>query len=91
MDKDRLKHMKIYAPFAGVVRFLVADGQHVTTGDELAIVEAAKLEAPVLAPGPGLVVRSQHEDFVDVHGGDELLSIAALANSQTTQHTKTDT
>ncbi|MBC2681803.1 acetyl-CoA carboxylase biotin carboxyl carrier protein subunit [Corynebacterium anserum] len=67
--------MKIYAPFAGVVRFLVADGQTVETGDQLAVVEAVKLEAPVLAPGPGVVQRSIHEDFVDVAGGDEILRL----------------
>lgn len=67
--------MKIYAPFAGVVRFLVADGQSVDTGDQLAVVEAVKLEAPVLAPAPGVVRRSVHEDFVDVSGGDEILEL----------------
>ncbi|WP_273352682.1 acetyl-CoA carboxylase biotin carboxyl carrier protein subunit [Corynebacterium resistens] len=69
--------MNIHAPFAGIVRFLVADGAIVTTGQELAIVEAVKLEAPVLAPGPGRVVRVIHEDFVDVTGGDVLLKIEA--------------
>ena len=35
--------MDIYAPFAGIVRFEVADGQTVATGDRLAVVEAVKL------------------------------------------------
>lgn len=67
--------MKIYAPFAGVVRFSVTDGQVVTVGTELAVVETIKLEAPVLAPASGTVVRTQNEDFVDIQGGDQLLEI----------------
>ena len=67
--------MNIHAPFAGIVRFLVADGTNVHTGQELAVVEAMKLEAPVLAPGPGRVVRTIHEDFVDVAGGDVLMRL----------------
>lgn len=67
--------MKICAPFAGTVRFLVADGDQVDTGAPLAVVEAMKLEAPVLAPGPGMVRRSIHEDFISVTGGDELLEL----------------
>ncbi len=67
--------MKIYAPFAGIVRFEVADGERVETGQVLAVVEAVKLEAPVLAPGPGAVARGSVQDFADVHGGDELLEV----------------
>ncbi|WP_426706295.1 biotin/lipoyl-containing protein [Corynebacterium auriscanis] len=70
--------MNIHAPFAGIVRFLVADGTAVATGQELAIVEAVKLEAPVLAPGPGVVVRTIHEDFVDVAGGDVLMQLEPI-------------
>lgn len=47
--------MDICAPFAGIVRYHVATGDTVATGDALATVEAVKLEAPVLAPGPGTV------------------------------------
>jgi biotin carboxyl carrier protein len=70
--------MDIYAPFAGIVRFEVADGQTVDTGDRLAVVEAVKLEAPVEAPGPGTVRRGVVDDFADVSGGDALLRIEAL-------------
>ena len=69
--------MKIYAPFAGTVRYAVADGDTVRAGEPVAIVEAMKLEAPVLAPAPGIVRRVIHEDFVTVAGGDELLQIEA--------------
>lgn len=68
--------MKIHAPFAGIIRFSVADGQHVDTGAELAVVEAVKLEAPVLAPGPGIVHRlPELADFSDVTGGDVIVEL----------------
>lgn len=67
--------MKICAPFAGIVRYQVTPGAEVSTGDVLAIVEAVKLEAPVLAPGPGRVSALHTEDFSDVTGGDQLLEL----------------
>lgn len=67
--------MDICAPFAGIVRFHVSAGDPVDTGDPLATVEAVKLEAPVLAPGPGVVGRLAVEDFQDVLGGDLLLEV----------------
>ena len=67
--------MKICAPFAGIVRYHVAPGQTVATGDVLATVEAVKLEAPVAAPGPGVVAALGTEDFHDVVGGDVLLTL----------------
>ncbi|QFQ02608.1 Biotin/lipoyl attachment protein [Corynebacterium urogenitale] len=67
--------MKIHAPFAGIARFAVADGDSVEVGDVLAVVEAVKLEAPVVAPGPGIIRRSIHGDFVDIAGGDVLMEI----------------
>lgn len=65
--------MKICAPFAGIVHYKVAVGEIVATGQELASVEAVKLEAPVCAPGPGKVTALTKMDFADVLGGDELL------------------
>ncbi|MGP6174923.1 biotin/lipoyl-containing protein [Corynebacterium sp. A21] len=67
--------MKICAPFAGIVHYRVAQGTRVNTGDELATVEAVKLEAPVLAPGPGIVGTLKLADFADVIGGEELLEL----------------
>jgi biotin carboxyl carrier protein len=67
--------MDIHAPFAGIVRFAVEDGQTVATGDRLAVVEATKLESPVNAPGPGVVHRGAVEDFTRVDGGDRLLEL----------------
>ncbi|EPD70513.1 hypothetical protein HMPREF1219_00441 [Corynebacterium pyruviciproducens ATCC BAA-1742] len=46
-------------------------------GDTLASVEAVKLEAPLLAPVPGVVSALSAEDFSDVAGGDVLLTIDA--------------
>lgn len=67
--------MKICAPFAGIVRYVVSTGDAVATGDVLAMVETVKLEAPVVAPGPGVVGTLAFDDFADVTGGDELLEL----------------
>ncbi|HIW91616.1 MAG TPA: acetyl-CoA carboxylase biotin carboxyl carrier protein subunit [Candidatus Corynebacterium avicola] len=67
--------MDIFAPFAGIVRFTVEDGQVVDTGEKLAVVEAVKLESTVEAPGPGVARRGAVDDFADVAGGDLLLSL----------------
>ncbi|MEJ5928237.1 acetyl-CoA carboxylase biotin carboxyl carrier protein subunit [Corynebacterium sp. H128] len=69
--------MKICAPFAGIVRYVAAPGATVAVGDTLAIVETVKLEAPVLAPGPGVVSELAFEDFADVTGGDVLLELGS--------------
>ncbi|AHI03352.1 acetyl-CoA carboxylase biotin carboxyl carrier protein subunit [Corynebacterium falsenii] len=70
--------MRICAPFAGIVHYAVAEGDQVDTGAELATVEAVKLEAPVLAPGPGIIRHVALSDFSNVSGGDVLLEIEAL-------------
>lgn len=67
--------MDICAPFAGIVRFAVDDGEKVSTGDRLAVVEATKLESGVDAPGPGVVRRGEVSDFTRVDGGDVLLTL----------------
>lgn len=68
--------MDICAPFAGIVRYHVTTGDSVATGDALATVEAVKLEAPVLAPGPGTVGTLAKDDFSDVVGGELLLEVS---------------
>ncbi|MGO1950002.1 MAG: biotin/lipoyl-containing protein [Mycobacteriaceae bacterium] len=73
--------MDINAPFAGIVRFTVGDGQVVTTGDHLAVVEAVKLEATVDSPGPGVVRLGAVEEYADVTGGDLLLTVDAADTS----------
>ena len=67
--------MKSYAPVAGIIRFSVSDGQAVDTGAELAVVESVKLEAPVLAPGPGIVRLGAVGDHANVTGGDAILEL----------------
>lgn len=69
--------MNIYAPFAGIVRYHVAEGQPVDTGEVLATVEAIKLEAPVMAPGPGIVAKIVYPDFTDVLGGDNIIEVGS--------------
>ncbi|HIW96594.1 MAG TPA: acetyl-CoA carboxylase biotin carboxyl carrier protein subunit [Candidatus Corynebacterium gallistercoris] len=67
--------MKICAPFAGIIHYAVAEGTVVDTGSEIATVEALKLEAPVLAPGPGVVSQLLQEDFASVQGGEALVEL----------------
>lgn len=67
--------MKIFAPFAGIVHYFVTEGELVSTGEKLATVEALKLEAPILAPGPGVVKHIFLADFADVIGGEELMEV----------------
>ena len=69
--------MKIFAPFAGIVHYRVSQGESVDTGQVVAVVEAVKLEAALVAPGPGVVAQMNFADFDDCEGGDALLSIDA--------------
>ncbi|GAB3595219.1 Biotin/lipoyl attachment protein [Corynebacterium faecale] len=69
--------MKICAPFAGIVHYFVAEGDPVKTGEQIGTVEAIKLEAPILSPGPGVVASVEFDDFSDVTGGDVLLTLEA--------------
>lgn len=74
--------MDIFSPFAGHVRFEVTDGQPVSAGDRLAVVEAVKIEAPVAAPGPGVARLGTVADFSVVAGGDFLLHLDAPADGE---------
>lgn len=65
--------MRICAPFAGIVHYCVSPGEKVDTGAVLASVEAVKLEAPIPAPGPGVVKELLCENYADVAGGDALI------------------
>lgn len=65
----------VCAPFAGVARLQVAEGDDVTAGAPVAVVEAVKLEAPVPAPCPATVASVLVEDFSDVSGGDALVTL----------------
>lgn len=73
MATDR--ELGVFAPFAGIVRFTVHSGQDVVVGDEIAVVEALKLEAPVLAPAAGTVSSFAVDSESDVVGGQHLATI----------------
>ena len=73
--------VNVCAPFAGVVRWEVAEKDSVTTGQVIAVVEAVKLEAPVLAPCPGTVAEVGAGQFVDVEGGQLLARIDPTAGT----------
>lgn len=65
----------VCAPFAGVVRWEATENAAVETGQLIAVVEAVKLEAPVVAPCPGTVAEIAVGQFVDVEGGQLLARI----------------
>ncbi|WP_018023757.1 acetyl-CoA carboxylase biotin carboxyl carrier protein subunit [Corynebacterium ulceribovis] len=67
--------MNICAPFAGIVHLEVAEGDTVDTGQTIAVVETVKLQAPVVAPGPGTIAAINVANFADVTGGDVLLEL----------------
>lgn len=66
----------VHAPFAGVARLQVAEGDRVAVGQPVAVVEAVKLEAAVVAPCPGVIIDAASADYADVAGGDVLVRIA---------------
>lgn len=76
----------VCAPFAGVVRWEVVENDSVTTGQVIAVVEAVKLEAPVVAPCPGTVAEVAAGQFVDVEGGQLLARIDPTAGSTPAQN-----
>ncbi|WP_448851043.1 biotin/lipoyl-containing protein [Corynebacterium sp. 335C] len=65
----------VCAPFAGVARLQVAEGDEVAVGQPVAVVEAVKLEAAVVAPCPGVVAHVAAADYADVAGGDAVARI----------------
>ncbi|HWC23254.1 MAG TPA: biotin/lipoyl-containing protein [Flexivirga sp.] len=65
----------ITAPFGGVVTFTVAVGDRVRAGDVVAVIEAMKLEAALIAPTAGRVQRLAIPDQSLVEGGDVVLEI----------------
>lgn len=50
--------LEIHAEISGVVvELLVQEGKHIQEGDELLVLEAMKMEMPILAPRNGKVSR----------------------------------
>ena len=66
---------EVPAPFSGVVTLTVAAGDTVAVGDQVATIEAMKMEAAITAPGAGTVQRLAIGAAQAVEGGDLLLVI----------------
>ena len=65
---------ELYSPMVGkVIRFLVAEGDAVEEDEPLLMLEALKMEVPVVAPADGFV-----KEFC-VKEGDEVESDTVLA------------
>jgi pyruvate carboxylase len=63
------------APFAGVVTLVVEVGATVTAGQQVATIEAMKMEAAITTPVAGVVKRASIGHAQAVEGGDLLLEI----------------
>ncbi len=73
----------IRAPFpAVVVAMRVAPGSVVSRGDVVAVLEAMKLEMPLVAPFAGRVSRVLVQSNVQVGAGDPLLRIEAVSDEE---------
>ncbi len=67
---------QVPAPFAGVVTLTVEVGAEVTAGQQVATIEAMKMEAAITTPVAGTVQRLAIGHAQAVEGGDLLLEIA---------------
>lgn len=66
--------MRICAPFAGIVRYHVADRSEVNEGQLIAGIEASRVETNISAPCDGTVTFIAAESS-DVVGGDFIFKI----------------
>ncbi len=67
---------QVPAPFAGVVTLTVEVGQEVAAGQQVATIEAMKMEAAITSPVAGTVQRLAIGPAQAVEGGDLLVEIA---------------
>ncbi|MCA0295327.1 MAG: pyruvate carboxylase [Actinobacteria bacterium] len=67
---------QVPAPFAGVVTLTVEVGDEVTAGQQVATIEAMKMEAAITTPVAGTVQRLAIGHAQAVEGGDLLLEIS---------------
>ncbi|MFI8589700.1 pyruvate carboxylase [Dietzia maris] len=67
----------VAAPFAGAVTITVEEGDVVEAGDQVATIEAMKMEASITAPNGGTVSRIAFSGAAQVVGGDLLVAIRA--------------
>ena len=68
---------QVPAPFAGVVTLVVEVGDEVAAGQQVATIEAMKMEAAITTPVSGVVKRLAIGHAQAVEGGDLLLEIAS--------------
>jgi pyruvate carboxylase len=66
---------EIPAPFAGVVTLIVEPGESIRAGQQVATIEAMKMEAAITSPVAGTVTRLSIGHAQAVEGGDLLLVI----------------
>ena len=66
---------QVPAPFSGVVTLTVAAGDTVAVGDQVATIEAMKMEASITSPVAGTVQRVALQQAQTVEGGDLLLVV----------------
>ncbi|WP_182349257.1 pyruvate carboxylase [Tomitella gaofuii] len=72
---DRTAAGQVPAPFAGVVTLAVEPGSVVEAGENIAGIEAMKMEAAITAPVTGTVTRAAVAEVAQVEGGDLLVVI----------------
>ena len=70
---DRSDPGQVAAPFAGVVTLQVLEGDTVDAGQQVATIEAMKMEAAITAPVGGTVERLAISEVQQVEGGDLLV------------------
>ncbi|WP_129659283.1 pyruvate carboxylase [Rothia uropygialis] len=65
----------VAAPFAGAVTISVSEGDEVKEGDQIATIEAMKMEASITSPISGKVSRVMFNDIRQVAGGDLVIAV----------------
>lgn len=65
----------VAAPFSGAVTVVVAEGESVTAGQQVATIEAMKMEASINAPVSGTVERIVLSGTTPLEGGDLVIVI----------------
>jgi pyruvate carboxylase len=72
---DKSNGQQVSAPFAGVVTLQVSEGETVVAGQQVATIEAMKMEAGITAPRSGTVARLAIKSVQQVEGGDLILEL----------------
>ncbi len=68
--------MEVTVPMVGkVIKILVNEGDQVKEGDQVAIIEAMKMEIPIVAPCSGTVKKINVKEKDEVKPGSALMEI----------------